>query len=153
VSCCDEAPVPRSCTICRHEQRAAIDAELAAGTPRRAIASRYGVDDSAVWRHREHVAPAIAEAQVERHAFSAEGIAARLDEVDAQLAQAAAKAKRSAEHVAVATAHVRLISVLAPIAQTLRVELSTAEDSPAQRQERELLGRIAEELAARRREG
>jgi hypothetical protein len=48
----------RVCTICRHPQRKAIDAALAALTPYRDIAERYGLSSSTLQRHKQHTASA-----------------------------------------------------------------------------------------------
>jgi hypothetical protein len=48
--------VPRTCTICRHEESFAINEELVRREPYRHIASRYGVSTTALQRHsREHI--------------------------------------------------------------------------------------------------
>lgn len=41
----------RSCTICGHEDRPAIDQALVSGVANRTIATRYGVSEQAVRRH------------------------------------------------------------------------------------------------------
>src|SRR3989442_270490 len=43
--------MPRTCTVCRHRERAAIDGALVGGTPRRELARRYGLSATAVRRH------------------------------------------------------------------------------------------------------
>jgi hypothetical protein len=55
--------VPRTCTICLHEQRADIDAALLAEEPYRSIAKRYGASASAVLRHRDHIPAHLAKAK------------------------------------------------------------------------------------------
>ncbi len=47
--------MPRTCTICAHEQRAEIDAALLAGEPYRVIAQRYAASEDAVYRHKGHL--------------------------------------------------------------------------------------------------
>ncbi len=42
----------RTCTICRHAEREAIDADLVAGTPYRHIAARTGTSTGALQRHK-----------------------------------------------------------------------------------------------------
>lgn len=49
--------MPRACTICTHTEQTTIDQDLAAATPYRAVAERYGVSKSALIRHQEHRAP------------------------------------------------------------------------------------------------
>lgn len=43
--------MPRPCTVCRHDERALIDAALVSGTPARQLAARYGLSDDSVSRH------------------------------------------------------------------------------------------------------
>ena len=50
--------MPRTCTVCRHPERGAIDCALAALTPLRVIAGRYGLTRSAVGRHFDDHLPA-----------------------------------------------------------------------------------------------
>lgn len=55
--------VPRTCTICAHEQRPDIDAALLNETPLRNIAQRYGTSATALHRHREHLPRQLVKAQ------------------------------------------------------------------------------------------
>jgi transposase-like protein len=56
--------VPRTCTICQHPQRAAIDQALVGGRAYRDIAGQFSVSRSALDRHRaEHLSPAVQKAQ------------------------------------------------------------------------------------------
>ncbi len=55
--------VPRTCTICTHEQRPDIDAALLNETPLRNIAQRYGTSATALHRHREHLPKQLVKAQ------------------------------------------------------------------------------------------
>jgi transposase-like protein len=49
----------RVCTVCSHQDRAAIDRALVDGASLRAIAGQYGTNKSALDRHRKHLAPAL----------------------------------------------------------------------------------------------
>jgi hypothetical protein len=44
--------MPQTCTICRHSERADIEADLRAGIPYRDIARRHTVSKDALSRHR-----------------------------------------------------------------------------------------------------
>ena len=55
--------MPRTCTICTHEQRRDIDAALLNETPLRDIARRYATSKDAVARHREHLPSQLVKAQ------------------------------------------------------------------------------------------
>ena len=53
--------MPRTCTVCGHAERAAIDTTLAAGTAYRDIARRFALSKDAIARHAtDHIAVAIA---------------------------------------------------------------------------------------------
>jgi hypothetical protein len=57
--------MPRTCTICRHPERLAIEADLRAGNPYRDIARRHNISKHALSRHRlnhlsRHTATALA---------------------------------------------------------------------------------------------
>ena len=57
----------RTCTVCAHPDRAAVDSALAAGVSVREIAKRHGLDPSAVFRHgKRHVAKQMAKARAAR---------------------------------------------------------------------------------------
>ena len=49
--------MPRTCTVCGHEDRAAIDAALVAGTALRDVARRHAVSKDALFRHRDSHLP------------------------------------------------------------------------------------------------
>src|SRR5437870_1772439 len=50
--------MPRTCSVCVHADRQAIDAAAVAGTPNRRIATQYGLTEAAVRRHRASHLPA-----------------------------------------------------------------------------------------------
>jgi hypothetical protein len=51
--------MPQTCTICRHRERAAIDADLVTGVPLRRIAAQSGTSTGALVRHRCHISNAV----------------------------------------------------------------------------------------------
>src|SRR5439155_9710102 len=60
VKCKSEKTVsarpPRTCSICRHPEAEAINAELSQGYSQYAVAIAYGVAQTTLWRHcREHL--------------------------------------------------------------------------------------------------
>lgn len=76
--------MPRTCTICRHEQREAIDQALVDGEAFRNIAKRFDSSWQAIRRHKEHLSQRIvkaAERREDRHADSL------IDQVDALAAR------------------------------------------------------------------
>jgi hypothetical protein len=50
--------VPRSCTICEHPDREAIDEALVGGASNRSVASLYDVSEAAARRHKANHLPA-----------------------------------------------------------------------------------------------
>ena len=67
--------VPRVCTICSHEGRAAIEEAMVTGTAKRRIASQYGVTERAVRYHmREHLPALLAKAREAEQAARADDL-------------------------------------------------------------------------------
>jgi hypothetical protein len=50
--------MPRSCTVCEHPEREAIDEALVGGASNRSLASLYDVSEAAVRRHKANHLPA-----------------------------------------------------------------------------------------------
>jgi translation initiation factor IF-2 len=50
--------MPRSCTVCAHPERGAIDEALVGGASNRSLASLYDVSEAAMRRHRTNHLPA-----------------------------------------------------------------------------------------------
>jgi hypothetical protein len=50
--------MPRTCTICTHENRPEIDSDLVTGKSFRIIAQRWSVSTSALYRHKQDHLPA-----------------------------------------------------------------------------------------------
>jgi transposase-like protein len=48
--------MPRRCTVCDHSEMHSIDEALVSGAPYRSVAKRFGLSESAVYRHKtEHL--------------------------------------------------------------------------------------------------
>src|SRR5918994_6528913 len=58
TQCRLEHTVPRSCTICEHPDREAIDRALVSETSNLSVSSLFGVSESAVRRHKANHLPA-----------------------------------------------------------------------------------------------
>jgi hypothetical protein len=72
--------VPRACTVCSHESRDAIEDSFIAGTPKRRIASHYGVSERAVRYHlREHLPALLALARDAAQASRADSLLDRIE--------------------------------------------------------------------------
>jgi len=50
--------MPRRCTVCDHPERNGIDDALVSGAPYRSVARRFGLSESAVYRHKTEHLPA-----------------------------------------------------------------------------------------------
>ena len=50
--------MPRRCTVCDHPQRHSFDETLVIGAPYWSIAKRFGLSESAVYRHKTEHLPA-----------------------------------------------------------------------------------------------
>jgi hypothetical protein len=50
--------MPRRCTVCDHPERHSIDEALVTGAPYRSVAKRFGLSESAVYRHKTEHLPA-----------------------------------------------------------------------------------------------
>ena len=50
--------MPRRCAVCGHPERHSIDEALVSGGPYRSVAKRFGLSDSAVYRHKTEHLPA-----------------------------------------------------------------------------------------------
>ena len=81
--------MPRTCTVCRHPDRGAIDREVAAGaTPYRDIARQHGLSTAAVGRHADrHLPLHLARAEDARHVAEAGAVLERLVDHEASLSR------------------------------------------------------------------
>ena len=71
--------MPRTCTICRHKAREAIDAALVAREPFRDIAGQHGISKSALVRHSDdHIPAALMKAQAATEAAQADALLAQV---------------------------------------------------------------------------
>jgi transposase-like protein len=50
--------MPRRCTVCDHPEKHGIDEVLVTGAPYRSVAKRFGLSESAVYRHKTDHLPA-----------------------------------------------------------------------------------------------
>jgi hypothetical protein len=71
--------MPRRCTVCAHLQRQDIDELLVSGGPYRSIAKRFGLSESAVYRHKtEHLPVHLSKARAANEVAQADNL---LDQV------------------------------------------------------------------------
>jgi hypothetical protein len=71
--------MPRRCTVCDHPERHSIDEALITGAPYRSVAKRFGLSESAVYRHKvEHLPTQLLKAREVEEVASADDL---LDQV------------------------------------------------------------------------
>jgi len=71
--------MPRTCTVCGHDDRAAIDAALVTGSPLRDVARQHGLSKDALFRHRsDHIPVSLARAQQAAAVAQADDLLAQL---------------------------------------------------------------------------
>ena len=76
--------MPRTCTVCTHEGRRAIDRALVLQVPFRNIAQQFDLSPDAVYRHgREHLPALLAKAQDAEDAAAADDLLAQLRDLPA----------------------------------------------------------------------
>jgi hypothetical protein len=78
--------MPRSCSVCTHDERDSIEDAFIAGTPKRRIASHYGVSERAVRHHlREHLPALLALARDAERASRADSLLDRIEALQSRL--------------------------------------------------------------------
>ncbi|HSH81233.1 MAG TPA: hypothetical protein VLA19_22090 [Herpetosiphonaceae bacterium] len=71
--------MPRACSICVHDDRAAINKALIAGEPFRLIAERFGTSATALTRHKaEHLPAKLAKASAAKETAIADDLLAQV---------------------------------------------------------------------------
>src|SRR5215203_2095017 len=77
--------MPRTCTICSHEHRDAMEDAFIAGTAKRRIAANNGVTEQALRRHlREHLPALVALARDAERAARADTLLDRIEALHSQ---------------------------------------------------------------------
>jgi hypothetical protein len=89
--------MPRTCTVCHHSEREAIDADLVVGTPYRHIATRTGTSTAALVRHRSHITAAVVQAAASRDQEHGVSLLDRVYELQAEAQRLGAKAEREGD--------------------------------------------------------
>ncbi len=90
--------MPRVCTICTHEQRAAVERALMDGNAVPALAALYRVSEDALHRHKTHHLPArLARAQEATEAAEADDLLAQLQDLHRRTLTILNRAERKGE--------------------------------------------------------
>ncbi len=92
--------MPRTCTICQHDARAAIDQALIAGEPVRTIASRYvTLGRMALQRHKdEHLPATLAKAHEAHEIAHADHLLTEANRLYATVTSVMAAAQKEKDH-------------------------------------------------------
>lgn len=90
--------MPRTCTICCHPEREAIDQALVAGEAYRSIAKQFEASASAVYRHqRDHLSAALTQAQGAEEVARADDLLNQLMSLQAKALDILGKAERAGD--------------------------------------------------------
>jgi transposase-like protein len=90
--------VPRTCTVCAHSDRAAIDAALLNGESYRYIATRFNVSTGALQRHRnDHLPAKLAKAHEAKEVASADKLIGELDALKGKAVSLLMQAERAGD--------------------------------------------------------
>jgi hypothetical protein len=90
--------MPRTCTICNHPQRDAIDLTLLAGEPFRNIAQRFGTSATALHRHKDHLPGQLAKAHEAAEVVKADTLLDRLKELNLETREILKETRESGNH-------------------------------------------------------
>jgi hypothetical protein len=118
--------MPRRCTVCDHIERHGIDQALVTGAPYRSVAKRFGLSESAVYRHKtEHLPSHLLKAKEVEEAARADDLLDQVRHLQAHALDILERAEKAGD----------LRTALAAISQA--------------RSNLELLGKLAGELDER----
>jgi hypothetical protein len=91
--------MPRSCTVCEHPEREAIDRALVGGASNRSVASLYDVSEAAVRRHKANHLPAkLVMAQKASEVAQAESLLAQVQDLQARTLAILETAEETRQH-------------------------------------------------------
>ena len=91
--------MPRACTICAHEQRDAIEDAFIDGSPKRRIASRFGITERAVRHHiRKHLPALLALARDAERAARADSLLDRIEALQSRTLAILEATEQTADH-------------------------------------------------------
>lgn len=86
--------MPRTCTVCSHPERPAIDTALVSGASYRTIADRFGPSKTALIRHAsEHIPAAISKSQEAREEAQALDVVKQLKTINSTTVAILAEAR------------------------------------------------------------
>jgi len=90
--------MPRTCSICSHQARAAIDDALVTGETFRNIAKRYGVGSTALFRHsKSHLPALLTKASAAVEVAHADDLLAKVQALEAKASDIGQQAERGGD--------------------------------------------------------
>ena len=91
--------MPRQCTVCHHNERDAINRELAGNTAIPALAAKYRVSEDALLRHKaNHLPAALAKAEAAREVSRADDLLAEVNKLKAKAIGLLLKAEAAGDY-------------------------------------------------------
>lgn len=123
----------RPCSVCRHPDRAAIDAALVSGDSYRGLSGRFGTSKSALERHREHLPRGLALAREAEAATRADDLLERTRSLEVDARRLLAKAEKEGDFraaIAAVKTALDVIAVLHRVADTRKTTYADFLDSP-----------------------
>lgn len=112
----------RTCTVCGHAERDAIDRALVAAQSYRNIAQRYGLEHTAVFRHGQHISAALLRAKDAADVARGDSLLGQLRELAADARRIGERAEREG-HLPTALQAVRELTRLLELQAKLAGEL------------------------------
>ena len=122
--------MPRSCTICTHLDRPAIDQALISGEPYRHIANRFGTSTASLQRHKkEHISLVLRKAQDAEEIAHADSLLDQIRELQARAMGILAKAEKAGD-LRTALAGIQQARVLLELQAKVTGETERPEEQP-----------------------
>ncbi len=90
--------MPRTCTICTHSQRDAIDLALLAGESYRHIAARFDTRTASLQRHKDHLPGQLAKAHEAAEVVKADTLLDRLKELNTETREILRETREAGSH-------------------------------------------------------
>ena len=109
----------KTCSACKHLERAAIDSAIVSDEPFADIAKRYGLDRFVITRHRKHVIELVAKSPKVEVIAQADSIVAQILDLETLMRNVLAEAVQNKDRRTMFAAFDRVVNVL-----KLRSEIS-----------------------------
>ena len=118
--------MPRTCTICAHKKRSAIEKALLAGESFRNVAGRYGTTTGSLFRHKsDHLAATVIKASAAAEVTHGDDLLTKLASIESE-ARGILKQAKTAKDLRTALLACRELTRLLDLLARLRGELQNA---------------------------